>query len=111
MRWWDLVCVSTRGRSQFPSVLLQPLGHLSALESTSYDQSRIDYRKRLLQILLISQPIDSQTVESCPITDSGSTLTVRFGTATAAAFSVTYRNAFAAFYSIVTAGRAGTCPW
>ena len=32
--WKDLVCVSTRGRSRFPSVLLQPLGHLSALEST-----------------------------------------------------------------------------
>ena len=30
----DLVCVSTRGGSRFPSVLLQPLGHLSALEST-----------------------------------------------------------------------------
>src|SRR6478736_4427200 len=29
--WWDLVCVSTRSRSQFPSMLLQTLGHLSAL--------------------------------------------------------------------------------
>src|SRR3954464_9924451 len=37
MRWWDLVCVSTRERSQFPSVLLQPLGHLSVcLESAVY---------------------------------------------------------------------------
>jgi hypothetical protein len=27
--WWDLVCVSTLARIQFPSVLLQPLGHLS----------------------------------------------------------------------------------
>ena len=24
MRWWDLVCVSTRGGSLFPSVLLHP---------------------------------------------------------------------------------------
>src|SRR5688500_19926184 len=32
-----LVCVSTRGRSRFPSVLLQPLGHLSVqVESTVY---------------------------------------------------------------------------
>jgi hypothetical protein len=29
VRWWDLICLSTRGGSQFPSVLLQPLGHLS----------------------------------------------------------------------------------
>ena len=29
VRWWDLMCVSTRERIQFPSVLLQPLGHLS----------------------------------------------------------------------------------
>ena len=29
MRWWVSVCVSTRERNQFPSVLLQPLGHLS----------------------------------------------------------------------------------
>ena len=29
LRWWDLMCVSTRERNQFPSVLLKPLGHLS----------------------------------------------------------------------------------
>jgi len=29
VRWWDLMCVSTREEIQFPSVLLQPLGHLS----------------------------------------------------------------------------------
>jgi len=29
VRWWDVVCVSTREEIQFPSVLLQPLGHLS----------------------------------------------------------------------------------
>jgi hypothetical protein len=29
VRWWVSVCVSTRERHQFPSVLLQPLGHLS----------------------------------------------------------------------------------
>jgi hypothetical protein len=29
VRWWDLMCDSTRQRIQFPSVLLQPLGHLS----------------------------------------------------------------------------------
>ncbi len=28
-RWWDFLCVATRGRHLFPSVLLQPLGHLS----------------------------------------------------------------------------------
>src|SRR5438552_5780179 len=27
VRWWGLVCVSTRERNQFPSVLLQPLGN------------------------------------------------------------------------------------
>src|SRR6267142_4708496 len=37
LRWWDLVCVSTRVEIQFPSVLLQPLGHLSVyLESAVY---------------------------------------------------------------------------
>jgi hypothetical protein len=29
VRWWFSMGVSTRGRNQFPSVLLQPLGHLS----------------------------------------------------------------------------------
>jgi hypothetical protein len=29
MPWWDLMCVSTRERIQFPSERLQPLGHLS----------------------------------------------------------------------------------
>jgi hypothetical protein len=38
MCWRDSVCVSTRGGSQFPSVLLQPLGHLSTLESTSCER-------------------------------------------------------------------------
>ena len=33
------MCVSTREGNQFPSVLLQPLGHLSALESTTCEQS------------------------------------------------------------------------
>ena len=32
LRWWDFVCVSTRGQSRFPSVLLQPLGHLSVFK-------------------------------------------------------------------------------
>ena len=32
VRWWDLMCVSTRERIQFPSVLLQPLGHLSVFK-------------------------------------------------------------------------------
>jgi hypothetical protein len=37
VRWWDLVRVSTRGRVRFPSVLLKPLGHLSArVESIAY---------------------------------------------------------------------------
>jgi len=37
VRLWDFVCVSTRGGSQFPSVLLKPLGHLSvSLESIAY---------------------------------------------------------------------------
>ena len=36
MRWWVSMCVRTRERNQFPSVLLQPLGHLSvSLESTA----------------------------------------------------------------------------
>jgi hypothetical protein len=35
VRWWDLVCVSTRERIQFPSVLLQPLGHLSVFRINS----------------------------------------------------------------------------
>jgi hypothetical protein len=29
LRGWDSVCVSTRGRNRFPSLLLQPLGHRS----------------------------------------------------------------------------------
>jgi hypothetical protein len=29
LSWWDVVCVSTRGAIQFPSVLLQPLGRSS----------------------------------------------------------------------------------
>jgi hypothetical protein len=37
VRWCDLVCVSTREGVQFPSVLLQPLGHLSvSFESAVY---------------------------------------------------------------------------
>jgi hypothetical protein len=40
--WWDLMRVSTRGQSRFPSVLLQPLGHLSArVESIVYRQAAI----------------------------------------------------------------------
>ncbi len=36
LRWRDLLCVSTRDRNLFPSVLLQPLGHLSVqVESTT----------------------------------------------------------------------------
>jgi hypothetical protein len=31
LRWWDLVCLNTRERNQFPSVLDRPLRHLSAL--------------------------------------------------------------------------------
>jgi hypothetical protein len=40
------MCVSTRERNQFPSVLLQPLGHLSALESMTCERSDRDYRTR-----------------------------------------------------------------
>jgi len=37
VRWCVSVCVSTRGRNLFPSVRLQPLGHLSDwVESTAY---------------------------------------------------------------------------
>jgi len=39
LRWWVLLCVATRERNRFPSVLLQPLGHLSAWESTSCERS------------------------------------------------------------------------
>jgi hypothetical protein len=35
VRWWDLMCVSTRERIQFPSVRLQPLGHLSVFRINS----------------------------------------------------------------------------
>ena len=31
VRWWVSVCVSTRERNQFPSVLLQPLGNISCV--------------------------------------------------------------------------------
>ena len=41
LRWWDLVCVSTRGRSRFPSVRLQPLGHLSVFRINNF-QARPD---------------------------------------------------------------------
>jgi hypothetical protein len=37
---------------RFPSVLLQPLGHLSVLESTICERSGTVYRKTLLQILV-----------------------------------------------------------
>jgi hypothetical protein len=33
-------CASARAENQFPSVLLQPLGHLSTLESTAYERSQ-----------------------------------------------------------------------
>ena len=37
VRWCVSVCVAERDRNQFPSVLLQPLGHLSVqVESTVY---------------------------------------------------------------------------
>ena len=41
-----LMWVSTHGRNLFPSVLLQPLGHLSTLESRAYEQFSKDYRTR-----------------------------------------------------------------
>src|SRR6185503_15986882 len=46
VRWWVLMSVSTRGGTRFPSVLLQPLGHLSALESTVCERSLRDYDRR-----------------------------------------------------------------
>jgi hypothetical protein len=46
VRWCVSVCVSTRDRNLFPSVLLQPLGHLSDLESTTCERSDTDYRTR-----------------------------------------------------------------
>src|SRR6476659_2619895 len=73
VRWWASVCVSTRGRNQFPSVLLQPLGHLSALESTSCKRSWEDYRTRRrltcaflasVWIQQVRRPRDSPNVES-----------------------------------------------
>src|SRR4051812_8646025 len=39
LSWWDFVCVSTRGPNRFPSVLLQPLGHLSVLRISSLQAS------------------------------------------------------------------------
>ena len=42
VRWWDLVCVSTREGNQFPSVLLQPLRHLSVFRINNYERS--DFR-------------------------------------------------------------------
>jgi len=47
VRWCVSACVSERERNQFPSVLLQPLGHLSALESMGYKRLGKDYRTRL----------------------------------------------------------------
>ena len=46
MRWWDLVCVSTRERNRFPSVLLQPLGHLSVFRINDLRAAVNDYRTR-----------------------------------------------------------------
>ena len=40
-----LMSLDERRQSRFPSVLLQPLGHLSALESTVCEQPGSDYRK------------------------------------------------------------------
>ena len=40
VRWWGLMCVSTREEIQFPSVPDRPLQHLSALESTTCGQRR-----------------------------------------------------------------------
>ena len=48
VRWWLLVWVSTRERNQFPSVLLQPLGHLSVrVESTVYRKAATRCKSKL----------------------------------------------------------------
>jgi len=46
VRWWDLLCVSTRGGSQFPSVLLQPLGHFSVFRINKLRAVANNYRTR-----------------------------------------------------------------
>jgi hypothetical protein len=46
LRWWDLVCVSTRGRSRFPSVLDRPLRHLSAFRINELRATEGHYRTR-----------------------------------------------------------------
>jgi hypothetical protein len=51
------VLLNALGPIRFPSVLLQPLGHLSVLESATCVRSGFDYRKTLLQILLFRDAI------------------------------------------------------
>jgi Bacterial regulatory proteins, luxR family len=41
VRWWGFVCVSTRERNQFPSVLDRPLRHLSAFRINGLRAVRI----------------------------------------------------------------------
>ena len=72
MRWWVSVCVSTRERNQFPSVLLQPLGHLSALESTICERPAIRIAQNLPSRIfnLTSRVIPIAYRDAIPVVDT-----------------------------------------
>jgi hypothetical protein len=56
------VSLAAHRQNRFPSVLLQPLGHLSALESTTCGRSRRDYRTRRCFPAAFSDPVSIQRV-------------------------------------------------
>jgi hypothetical protein len=61
LAWFDVA-----GALRFPSVLLQPLGHLSALESTICEQRETVYRKTLPQFVVFRDVICTQWFADTP---------------------------------------------
>jgi hypothetical protein len=64
VRWWDLVCVSTREEIQFPSVLLKPLGHLSPRLATLV-RGRPLWNQRITSGLTLIMAHAIEVAESC----------------------------------------------
>src|SRR5262245_15000483 len=50
---WVLLCVARREEIRFPSVLLQPLGRPSALESTAYDVASFAKSPMVISALMV----------------------------------------------------------
>ena len=74
------MCVSTRGRNQFPSVLLQPLGHLSVFRINELQtaQNRLSHTPTTLPALTsitfvfsgLKRTEDEHRKESCKTSES-----------------------------------------